>query len=99
MTVHDAEGEADLRNLLDSLPRMITEKARMEGHEPTEVTDTRDRAVKDSIEKLDQLMYSIIENRRQNPQENKQDVLSILLRRYAGQASARPSDDDFPGRS
>lgn len=79
VSVREETVEKELRALLNSLHKMIVEKARLEGHEPAEVSAERNRKLQESTEALDQLIYGLIEQRRANPQEERHDLLWNLL--------------------
>jgi cytochrome P450 len=72
--------ENGLRELIDEGHRLITEKIRMEGHEPPEETQKRNLALQQGLERLNQIIYAIIEERRNQPENKRHDLLSSLLR-------------------
>ncbi|MGB8954538.1 MAG: cytochrome P450 [Tumebacillaceae bacterium] len=52
-----------------------------DGQETPEALEQRDRELSESVELLDQVLYGIIEERRQNPERSeRRDLLSVFLR-------------------
>ena len=80
LSIWDISEEDDIRKYLAPISGLMVEQAKMQGREPMEASQARFERILKHVEEMDKVIYAIMDYRLANPQEERHDMLSILLR-------------------